>query len=176
MRDAALQCIGSATGEERIAIHWAMTIGTHPFFYDVVANVGKLLSLNGQVNRSQIKRRMTDAWGDRSTLERTIQHVLRSVRQWGLLHDGPVKGSLIAVPDPYRVRDEVSELLFHAILLSHGGGLPLTQLNNHPALFPFIARLNPSAQRQARLIQVVRQGDQADFVELGYLRSAHALV
>jgi hypothetical protein len=175
LRDAALQCIGSATGEERIAIHWAMAIGTHPFFYDVVANVGKLLNLNGQVNRSQIKRRMTDAWGDRSTLERTIQHVLRSVRQWGLLHDGPVKGSLIAVPEPIRVRDEVSELLFHAILLSHGGGLPLTQLNNHPALFPFIARLNHSAQRQARLIQVVRQGDQADFVELGYLRSAHAL-
>jgi hypothetical protein len=76
---------------------------------------------------SQIKRRMTDAWGDRSTLERTIQHVLRSVCQWGLLRDGPVKGSLIAAPRRIPVSDETSELLFHAILLSHGSGLPLAQ-------------------------------------------------
>ena len=110
LRDAALPCHQSATGEQRIAIHWAMAIGTHPFFYDVVANVGKLLILNGQVNRSQIKRRMTDSWGDRSTLERTIQHVLRSVRQWGLLRDGPDKGSLdrTSAPNTESVMKSVS--------------------------------------------------------------------
>ena len=166
LRDAALQCIGSATGEQRIAIHWAMVVGTHPFFYDVVINVGKLLILNGQVNRSQIKRRMTGAWGDRSTLERTIQHVLRSVRQWGLLRDGPVKGSLVAAPRRIPVSDEISELLFHAILLSHGSGLPLAQLSSHPALFPFDARLNSTTLRQGRFMRIIRQGDQTDFVEL----------
>jgi hypothetical protein len=166
LRDAALQCIGSASGEQRIAIHWAMAIGTHPFFYDVVTNVGKLLILNGQVNRSQIKRRMTDAWGDRSTLERTIQHVLRSVRQWGMLCDGPVKGSLIAAARRISVSDEISELLFHAVLLSHGSGLPLAQLSSHPALFPFDARLDSTTLRQGRFMRVVRQGDQTDFVEL----------
>jgi hypothetical protein len=173
LRDAALQCIGSATGEQRIAIHWAMAIGTHPFFYDVVANVGKLSILNGQVNRSQIKRRMTDAWGDRSTLERTIQHVLRSVRQWGLLRDGPVKGSLIASPRRIPVSGEISELLFHAVLLSQGSGLPLTQLSSHPALFPFDLHLNPRTLRQGRFMRVARQGDQTDFVELAYVCGSH---
>jgi hypothetical protein len=166
LRDEALRCIGSATGEQRIAIHWAMAIGTHRFFFDVVANVGKLLILNGQVDRSQIKRRMTDAWGDRSTLERTIQHVLRSVRQWGLLRDGPVKGSLIAAPHRIPASDEICELLFHAILLSHGSGLPLAQLSSHPALFPFDTRVNLTTLRQSRFMRVVRQGDQTDFVEL----------
>jgi hypothetical protein len=166
LRDAALRCIDSATGEQRIAIHWAMATGTHPFFYDVVANVGKLLILNTQVNRSQIKRRMTDSWGDRSTLERTIQHVLRSVRQWGLLREGPDKGSLIAPPRRIPVNDEIGELLFHAILLSHGSGLPLSQLVSHPALFPFDIRLSVTTLRQSRHMCVVRQGDQIDFLEL----------
>jgi hypothetical protein len=34
---------------------------------------------------------MTETWGDRSTLERTIQHVLRSMAQWGLLRVGERK-------------------------------------------------------------------------------------
>jgi hypothetical protein len=125
LRRAALQCIDSATGEQRIAIHRAMVIGTHPFFCDVAANVGKLLILNRQANRSQIKRRMTEAWGDRSTLKRTIQHVLRSMLQWGLLGLGQEKGSLSAPLRRIAINDEVSELLLHAVLLGHGHGLPL---------------------------------------------------
>ena len=110
---------------------------------------------------------MTDSWGDRSTLERTIQHVLRSVRQWGLLREGPDKGSLIAPPRRIPVNDEIGELLFHAILLSQGSGLPLSQLVSHPALFPFDVRLNATTLRQGRYMRVVRQGDQTDFVEVG---------
>ena len=166
LRDAALQCIGSATGEQKIAIHWAMVLGTHPFFYDVLANVGNLLILNGQVNRSQIKRRMTDTWGDRSTLERTIQHVLRSVGKWGLLSNGPDKGSLIAGSRRIPISDEIGRLLIHAVLLSHASALPLSQLNSHPALFPFDVRLNTMALRTSGCIRVQRQGDQTDLVEL----------
>jgi hypothetical protein len=177
LKKAALRCIVSATGDERVAIHWAMVIGTHPFFCDVAANLGKLLTLNRQANRSQIKRRMTEAWGDRSTLERTIQQVLRSMVQWGLLRLGQDKGSLLA---PFRripINDEVSELLLHAVLLGHGHGLPLSQLTGHPALFPFDVRLNTATLRKSDSMLVQRQGNQADFVELGQrLRSSPAEV
>ena len=77
LRRSALKGLALADGENRLAIHWAMVIATHPFFFDVATHVGKLLVLHGQANRSQIKRRMTESWGDRSTLERTIQHVLK---------------------------------------------------------------------------------------------------
>ena len=96
LRKAALQCIASATGEEMVAIHWAMAIGTYPFFCDVVASVGKLLALNGQANLSQVRRRMTESWGDRSTLPRAIQRVLRSMVQWGVLRDRPARGTFVA--------------------------------------------------------------------------------
>ena len=84
LRDRALKCLAAANGENRVAVHWAMVVATHPFFFDVATHVGKLLALHGQANRSQIKRRMTRSWGDRSTLERTIQHVLKSMAQWGV--------------------------------------------------------------------------------------------
>jgi hypothetical protein len=110
---------------------------------------------------------MTEAWGDRSTLERTIQQVLRSMVQWGLLRLGQGKGSLLAPLRRISVNDEVGELLLWAVLLGHGHGLPLSQLNGHPALFPFDVRLNAVALRKSGSMIVQRLGDQADFIELG---------
>jgi hypothetical protein len=69
LKQSALKCVASTSGEKRIGVHWAMVAGTHPFFFDVATHVGKLIKLHGQANRSQIKRRMIEAWGDRSTLE-----------------------------------------------------------------------------------------------------------
>jgi hypothetical protein len=166
LKRGALECVAAATGETRIAVHWAMVAGTHPFFFDVATHVGKLLKLHGQANRSQIKRRMTETWGDRSTLERTVQHVLRSLAQWGLLRMGEEPGSLIAPPRRVRSNDQVAQLLLHSVVLGHGRGLPYPQLVDHPALFPFQVDVPVRDLMRNSVFRVQRQGDQSDFVEL----------
>ncbi len=159
--------MASATGEERVAIHWAMVIGTYPFFCDAAANVGKLLALNGQANLSQVGRRMTESWGDRSTLPRAIQRVLRSMVQWGVLRDGSARGTFVAPTKRTAVPDQIAELLLQALLVSHGRGMQLSQLIGHPALFPFSIHLSSTALRKSGCMLIQRQGDQTDFIELG---------
>jgi hypothetical protein len=171
LKRAALKCVAATTGEGRIAVHWAMAAGTHPFFFDVATHVGKLLKLQGQANRSQIKRRMTESWGDRSTLERTIQHVLRSLAQWGLLRAGDETGSLVGPPQRVRTSDEVGQLLLHSVVLGHGRGLPYLQLVDHPALFPFAVDVSARDLMQNPFFRMQRQGDQSDFVELVSVRT-----
>ena len=166
LRDRALKCISAANGENRVAVHWAMVVATHPFFFDVATHVGKLLSLHGQANRSQIKRRMTESWGDRSTLERTIQHVLKSMAQWGVLKPGLEKGSLVVASNPIRVSEEIAELLVHGVMLSQGRGMSFSQLVSHPAIFPFKLQLSAATLRKHPCLRVQREGDQSDFVEL----------
>ncbi|MEI8716333.1 hypothetical protein [Mesorhizobium sp. ISC11] len=166
LRDRALKCLAKASSEDRLAIHWSMVIATHPFFFDVAANLGKLLALNAQGNRSQIKRRMTEAWGDRSTLERTIQHVIKSMAQWGVLHPGLEKGSLVSGRKPIQVSGEIAGLLVRGVLLSQGHGMSIGQLASHPALFPFKLKLNIDTLRNHPGFRVQRQGDQSEFVEL----------
>ena len=166
LKVAALKCVAATTGGRRIAVHWAMVAGTHPFFFDVATNVGKLLKLHGHANRSQIKRRMTETWGDRSTLERTIQHVLRSMAQWGLLRKGEEPGSLVGPPQPVCINDDVGQLLLHAVILGYGRGLPYPQLVDHPALFPFHVDIPVRELTRSPIFHVQRQGDQSDFVEL----------
>ena len=166
LRERALKCLAAANGENRVAVHWAMVVATHPFFFDVATHVGKLLVLHGQANRSQIKRRMTESWGDRSTLERTIQHVLKSMAQWRVLKPGLETGSLVVARSPILVSEEIAELLVHGVLLSQGRGMALSQLVSHPAIFPFKLQLNVATLRKYPCLQVQRQGDQSDFVEL----------
>jgi hypothetical protein len=143
-----------------------MVAGTHPFFFGVATNVGKLIKLHGQASRSQIKRRMTETWGDRSTLERTIQHVLRSMAQWGMLRKGEEPGSLVGPPQRVRIDDDVGQLLLHSVVLGHGRGLPYPQLIDHPALFPFEVDVPARDLMRNPIFIVQRQGDQSDFVEL----------
>lgn len=166
LKRAALDVVASVSGNERIGIHWAMACATHPFFFDVATHVGKLIKLHGHANRSQIKRRMTDDWGDRSTLERTIQHVLKSMTQWGLLRAGKDHGSLIASSQRTPVGPDVGSLLVQAVLIGHGKGLPVASLTDHPALFPFSLDLVGLSIAQNKRFRVQRQGDQSDFVEL----------
>jgi hypothetical protein len=166
LRAMALKYLESANGQNRLAIHWAMVLATHPFFFDVAKHIGRLLALHGQASRSQIKRRMTESWGDRSTLERTVQHVLKSMAQWGVLHAGSEKGSIVAARDPIYVSDEISGLLVHGMLLGQGSGMPLSHLLRHPAIFPFELRLNAAMLRKHHFVRVQRHGDQSDFVEL----------
>jgi len=166
LRIRALKCLAAANGENRLAVHWAVIVATHPFFFDVATHAGKLLSLHGQASRSQIKRRMTESWGDRSTLERTIQHVLKSMAQWRVLEPGSEKGSLHIASKPIHASEEISELLVHGVLLSQGCGMSLPQLVRHPALFPFKLQLNATRLRKHKNLRVQRQGDQSDFVDL----------
>jgi len=166
LRDRALRSLTAANSENRVAVHWAMVVATHPFFFDVATHVGKLLALHGQANRSQIKRRMTESWGDRSTLERTIQHVLKSMVQWGVLRPGAEKGSLVTTGNQIQVSEEIAEVLVHGVVLGQGRGMSLSQLVSHPAIFPFKLQLNPATLRKHPNLRVQRQGDQTDFVEL----------
>jgi hypothetical protein len=166
LKQAALKCIAAASVEQRVGIHWAMVAGSHPFFLDVATHVGKLIKLNGLANRTQIKRRMTEAWGDRSTLERTIQHVLKSLAQWGLLRAGHEHGSLVGPAQRVRLGEDVSQLLVHAVLLGQDKGSRFSQLMDHPALFPFTLHAGARTLIRNPVFRVQRQGDQSDFVEL----------
>jgi hypothetical protein len=166
LRKAALKSIVEASGETRIAIHWAMVVGTHPFFFDVATHTGQLIKLHGHANRSQIKRRITETWGDRSTVERAIQHVFRSMGQWGLLRSGEDKGSLIGPPRRININDELGQLLVHSVLVGSGKAMQLSNLLKHPAIFPFSIRPTVRDLIESPIFRVQRQGDQSDLIDL----------
>ena len=172
LRERAIIKFIDCTADERLALHWAMMMGTYPLFTDAASSIGRLLMLQGEFTLAHLTRRLVEAWGERSTLERAGQRIVRSMVQWGVLQDTVSHGVYEAVPQRRKVGTAVGILLVEALLVdSDEASVQLDQLIGHPGLFPFDTDVNASHVRGAAQFRVHRQGLDSDSVELQRGRS-----
>ena len=166
LRERIAPFIPELSPQERLAAHWSMCLATYPFFLDVAANVGRLMSLQGEVSLASLRRRLAERWGDRALMPQAARKVVRSMVTWDVLRD--IK------PGQYTHRDgllpigpRTSMFLFEAILVGSGPkSMPIADLERHPALFPFGVAASLSLLRGAEQFSVHRQGVDMDVVEL----------
>ena len=85
IRDEALELFNQVNSKEKIFLHWGMLILAYPIFVDVVELIGKLSQLQGYVSINQVKRSIKNEWGDRTTLNRTIDRIFQSLENWGVI-------------------------------------------------------------------------------------------
>ena len=144
-----------------------MMIGTYPIFSDVAGGVGRLLMLQGHFSLAHLTRRLVGVWGERSTLLRAAQRIVRSMVQWGVLRDTATSGIYERAHPPKPIGLAVGTVLIEAVLIdSEASAIAIEQLARHSALFPFALALNASHVRSASQFHVFRQGLDSDFVEL----------
>lgn len=167
LRSRAVAQLEGSTADERLAMHWAMLVGTYPIFTDTAAAVGRLLTLQGGFSLAHLTRRLVGSWGERSTLQRAGQRIVRSMVQWGVLKDTTTRGMYEAAPRRRRLGSAVGLLLIEGLLIdAEERAVALDQLRGHPAVFPFDLDLNANHVRAASQFRVHREGLDVDFVEL----------
>jgi len=167
LRDRAAKLLLEAEHDQRISIHWAMMTATYGFFEAVAEHAGRLLSLQGSFTLVQLTRRISEDWGERSTLSRAVQRIVRSMVQWGVLVDAQQKGVYRAADRPRIVTSSGCELLLESLLVNKGGSsIPVEQAERHPGFFPFTLCLSPYQLRVSPRFDVHRQGLDIDVVEL----------
>lgn len=172
LRQRAVAQLTGCTTDERLALHWAMMVGTYPVFTDIASAAGRLLTLQGNFTLAHLTRRLVGTWGERSTLERAAQRIVRSMIQWGVLRDTAARGTYEGVPSHQKVGATVGKVLIEALLVdAEAASLPFDQLIGHPALFPFEIEMNAGHVRSASQFRVHRQALDADFVELQRARA-----
>lgn len=164
-RNRSLEILHDVLPDERVVVHWSVATATYPFFTDVVSSLGTLLSLQGIAELATVRRRVSERWGERSTVGRATGVVIGTVRDWGLIAaagKGRTKATGIKDVDP-----ALSSLLVEALLESgRVESLSLNDAMSHPAFFPFRLSLNTAELRSTDSLAVERFAGGADVVRL----------
>jgi hypothetical protein len=138
LRNQGLSLLIRTNDSERLALHWGMVCSNHPVVWETASVVGRLLRLQGEASVSQVRARVEDIYGERSTVVRASQRILRSFADWKVLEEMPERG-VYRAGDIQRLEDPgIIAWLIEASLLSSGQETrALPTLLNSPSLFPF---------------------------------------
>ncbi len=167
-RDASLAFLRENPDME-LAIHWGMISAAYPFWFNVARQIGRLLALQEQVTQAQIIHRLKEQYGDRQTVSRYTQFVIRSIVAWGALKDSEANGCYEKATPVEIAEPNLAILMFESALLATPeakGALGL--LLNNPALFPFrlpVISGDLISQRSDR-VEVVRYGLDDELLKL----------
>lgn len=167
LRERAASNFRDCRVDERLGLHWAMMVGTYPLFTDVATAIGRLLTLQGGFTLAHLTRRLVGTWGERSTLTRATQRIVRSMIQWGVLADADARGTYVGTSRKRMIGPAVGIVLIEALLVdAEEAAISLEQLAGHAGLFPFDIQVNVGHVRGASQFRVHRQGLDSDIVEL----------
>lgn len=166
LRDAAAGMFGELPERQRVVLHWGIALATYPFFRDVAASTGRLLGLQDCVSLQQIQRRIAEKWGQRSTVERAAQRVVRSMVDWGTLIEAGQRGTYVVLK-PLPVEGRLATWLVEAFLLGQGASdVTMAQLQHSAAFFPFNVRISVHELRRAHQFVVHRQALDEEVIAL----------
>ena len=160
LRDEGLEHLRDRSPNDRMLVHWCMCMAVYPFFGTVADAVGRLLRLQGTAAATQVQRRLRERLGERETVTRAAQRILRACIDWGVLRETGKKG--LYRGSAKRIIDDAPLALWaiKAMLFVMGGSpRPAPTLLRGPHLFPFEVALPSLGELKAcEALEISRHG------------------
>lgn len=166
LRDEALAWFSTCCPEDRLVLHWGMTLLAYPLFAQVASTVGRLLKLQGTFRLAQLSQRISADWGHRSTLETALPRVVRSMVDWQVLEATEEKGGYRGSQAIKPANSDPLLWLLEALMQSHDRDQPLSDLLRSPSLFPFDITLTATQLTESERLQLYRQAQEMTMVYL----------
>jgi len=142
MQKRAFKLLPQLDSQEKIALHWGMTLSTYPFFKDIASEIGRLASRQHDFSSSQIYRKMKELYGDRRRVEVAYQAVLTSMKNWGVVIQK--KQGVYVLPEKIKIfNNNITNWLVKAAIIS--SKREYVQMDEVPTLlylFPFSFNIN----------------------------------
>jgi len=167
-RDAVRLFRNNDSQETRFLLNWGMTIAAYPFVSSVAEVFGRLFKLQDEVNRTDVQRRLREHDGDRDFISRITRYTISSFLDWSVIAKGRKEGIYRAGKTIRPRIDDQIRWLAEAVLISRGKSqLSITQLCQHPVLFPITLKAfnYPNLVSNGRL-RVVRLGLNTDYIQI----------
>jgi len=167
IREQAIELLRSVSSRDRVWLHWGMCLMAYPLFNDSATSIGRLLKLQDDFTLGQLHRRLIQSWGERATVNRAYQRVIRSIVDWHTLADTGVKGHFATAPQLTTRSKKLQVWLLKASHLAQGKEMvEANALLTLPSSYPFKITIGKADLRETNDFAVHRQGLDMDMVEM----------
>ena len=122
--------------EYALQIHWCMMLAAYPVFVDMCKVIGKMTEFQDEITLAQLKQKLFDEWGERTTLYHSIDKLVATLKAFEVLtcdKPGKYHVQLHNVPNA-----EVSSFMVYAMMnVDDSGYYSFQEVNTSNFFFPF---------------------------------------
>lgn len=122
--------------EYAVEIHWCMMLVAYPVFVDMCKLLGKMAKFQDEITLAQIKQKLFDEWGERTTLLHSIDKLMATLKD--------LNAVAIDKPGKYHINKHkvnhanvVSFMVYTMMCVDGSGYYSSMELNSPTYFFPF---------------------------------------
>lgn len=71
--------------DQGMAIHWCMMLVAFPVFADLCRSIGRIAEFGDLITLNQLKQKLYDEWGERSTLFHSTDKIIATMKEFGVI-------------------------------------------------------------------------------------------
>ena len=169
LRDEAVALYAqSSTANDRLWLHYGMTLLAYDFFRLGAIAVGQLSRHKDAITSREVKQRLLKEMGALGALEYAADRVVFSLRNWGVLVDSDRRHAYTPLRQHFTAATPALELWMLAVALTAHPAeqIPFADLLRLPELFPFRFQVSADDVRAESHFTVYRQGIGWEMVQL----------
>lgn len=135
LRGEALRLIRKDS-DYSLPVHWCMMIAAYPVFQDMCRLIGKIGEFEETITTKQIKQKLFDEWGERSTLYHSSDKLIATLKAMDVLESEKV--GVYSIKKHTLAKPEIVNFLLYAMMkIDDVGYYSLLNMENSMYLFPF---------------------------------------
>lgn len=122
--------------DNAVPVHWAIMLAVYPVFADISRVMGRLAEFQDEITLAQLKQRLFDEWGERSTLYHSTDKIIATMKELGVI--------VANKPGRYTVcrtqvkKYDVTKILLKAVMqVKDSSYYSYDELKEFSELFPF---------------------------------------
>lgn len=143
LRDEALRLF-QKDSDYALPVHWCMMLAAYPVFQDMCRLIGKIGEFEETITTKQIKQKLFDEWGERSTLYHSSDKLISTLKALEAL-DSKKTGVYSIKKHEFSKPEIVNFLLYAMMKIDDAGYYSLLDLENSVYLFPFEYKVSKEA-------------------------------
>ena len=122
--------------DNAVPVHWAMMLLVYPVFADISRVMGRLAEFKDEITLAQLKQRLFDEWGERSTLYHSTDKIIATMKELGVIVAN--KPGRYTICRTQVTKYDTTRILLKAAMQVKGSSyFSCSELKDFSELFPF---------------------------------------